>query len=226
LSGEEIPFAPYQSGSERFLEELHDGDDEVFDFDIIALPTASAGIYKIPVEITYYIDGNENPQERDEEISLIVNSPPELNIFSEDSVLIRGQEGIISLKVVNSGLSGIQFSYLTVKNMAGIQFLSEREQYIGDIDSDDFDSVEYNVYVRASASGLIKCPVTLKYKDATNKEFEETMEIDLRVYSLKEAQEMGFAQKPNRNIFFGFGAIVVGYFGYRFWKKRKLKKKK
>ena len=42
-----------ESGSERFLEELHDGDDEVFDFDIIALPTAVAGVYKIPVEITY-----------------------------------------------------------------------------------------------------------------------------------------------------------------------------
>ena len=115
---------------------------------------------------------------------------------------------------------------MTIKDIVGVQFLSEEERYIGDIDSDDFDSVEYNVYVSTSASSLINVPVILKYKDATNKEFEETMEIDLRVYSLKEAQEMGFVQKPNRSIFFGIGAIVVGYFGYRFWKKRKLKKKK
>ncbi len=226
LSGEDTPFAPYQSGSEQALDSLDNRDDEVFDFDIIALPTASAGIYKIPVEITYYIDGNENLQERYEEISLIINSPPELNIFSEDSILIRGQESLISLKIVNSGLSGIQFSYLTAKNIAGVQFLSERGQYVGDIDSDDFDSVEYNVYVSVSAPSLIKIPVTLRYKDTTNKEFEETKEISLRVYSLKEARERGFVEKPNYNIFFGIGIVVVGYVGYRFWKKRKLKNKK
>ena len=222
---EVVSFAPYQSGSAQVLESLDDEDDEVFDFDIIALPTASAGIYKIPVIITY-LDESEESQSKNEEISLIINSHPELNIFSEDSILIRGQESFISLKIVNSGLSDIKFSYLTIKDIAGVQFLSEKKQYIGDIDSDDFDSVEYNVYVSEGVSSLIKVPVTLKYKDATNKEFEETREINLRIYSLKEAQEMGFAQKPNRNIFFGIGAIVVGYFGYRFWKKRKLKKKK
>lgn len=218
-------FAPYQSGSEKFCEFLDDGDDEVFEFDIIALPTASAGIYKIPVSINY-IDEDEESQSKEEEISLIINANPELNIFSEDSILIREQEGVISLKIVNSGLSDIKLSYLIVKDVAGIQFLSEKEQYIGDIDSDDFDSVEYSVYVGASVSSLIKFPVTLRYKDATNKEFEETTEVNLRIYSLKEAQEMGLVQKPNRSIFFGIGAVIVGYVGYRFWKKKKLKKKK
>ena len=218
-------FAPYQSGSERFLDELGDEDEEVFDFDIITLPTASSGIYKIPVIITY-LDENETFQTKNEEISLIVNSPPELNIFSEDSILIRGQDGTISLKIVNSGLSEIKFSYLTAKNVAGVQFFSEKEQYVGDIDSDDFDSVEYEVHVSDSASNLIKISVTLRYKDATNKEFEETKEIDLRVYSLKEAQERGFVPRPNRNIFFGIAAVIIGYILYRFWKKRKLKKKK
>ena len=225
LSKENIPFAPYQSGSEQVLESLDDGDEEVFDFDIIALPTASAGIYKIPVSITY-LDENETFQTKEEEISLIINSPPELNIFSEDSILIRGQESLISLKIVNSGLSDIKFSYLTIKDIVGVQFLSEKEQYIGDIDSDDFDNVEYRIHISESASSLIKVPVTLKYKDATNKEFEETREVNLRIYSLKEAQEMGFVPKPKYNIFFGIGAVIVGYIGYRFWKKRKLKKKK
>ena len=118
-------FAPYQSGSEQVLESLDDGDEEVFDFDIIALPIASAGIYKIPVSITY-LDENETFQDKEEEISLIINSPPELNIFSEDSILIRGQESLISLKIVNSGLSDIKFSYLTIKDIVWVQFLSEK----------------------------------------------------------------------------------------------------
>ncbi len=226
LSGEDTPFAPYQSGSEKFLDSLDDGDEEVFDFDVIALPVASAGIYKIPVIITYSNKSGELQPEKKEEISLIINSPPELNIFSEDSILIREQDSTLSLKIVNSGLSDIKFTYLTIQNIAGVQFISEKEQYVGDIDSDDFDTVEYNVHVGPSVSSSIKILVTLNYKDATNKEFEEEREVTLKVYSLKEAQEKGFVPKPNRNIFFGAGAVIVGYVGYRFWKKRKLKKKK
>src|SRR3989344_958237 len=48
-----IPFAPYQSSSEKFLDELEDGDSETFTFRVIALPSASTGIYKIPVQISY-----------------------------------------------------------------------------------------------------------------------------------------------------------------------------
>ncbi len=221
----EMPFAPYQSSTEKFLDELDKGDDEIFNFMIIALPSTSSGIYKIPV-IMEYLDENETKQEKQGLISLVVNSDAELNVFFEDSVLIRGKENTFSIKIVNSGLSDIGFTYLTVNDVVGIKFMSEKEQYIGDIDSDDFDSVEYNAYINPSASSSIKLPVTLRYRDATNKEFTEQKEIILKVYSLKEAQEFGLVSKPNYTIFLGLGIMIVLYIGYRIRKKRKLKKRK
>ena len=104
--------------------------------------------------------------------------------------------------------------------------LFRSEQYIGKIDSDDFDNVEYSIYVSPSTPSLISFPITLKYRDSTNKEFEEQKEITLRVYSLKEAQERGFIKKPNYFIFMGIGIIILFYFGYRIRKKKKLKAKK
>ncbi len=219
-------FAPYQSGSEKFLESLDDGDDEVFNFNVVALPTASSGIYKIPVIITYKNISGELQPEKQEEISLVVNSPPELNLFFEDSVLIRGQENTFSIKVVNSGLSDIKFTYVTVTDIVGVKFLSEKEQYIGNIDSDDFDSVEYEAYINPNAPNPIKLLVTLRYRDATNKEFTEQKEVTLRIYSLKEAQEFGLVKKPNYIMYFGIGISVAVYIGYRILKKRKLKKRK
>ncbi len=219
-------FAPYKSGSEKFLDSLDEGDDEVFNFNIIALPTASSGIYKIPVIITYSnISGELQPEKR-EEISLIVNSPPELSIFSEDTILIRDRENTFSIKVVNSGLSDIKFTYLIVNDIIGVKFISEKEQYIGDINSDDFDSIEYHAYINPSASSSIKLPVTLRYRDATNKEFIEQKEITLKVYSIKEAQKLGLIKKPNYAIPFGVGSLIIFYIAYRIRKKRKLKKRK
>jgi hypothetical protein len=220
-----FPFAPYQSSSERFIEELDDGEDETFEFEIIALPTTSSGIYKIPVEITY-LDEEGKQGESEGLISLIVNSNVELKVFSEESILIRGKESTLSIKVINSGLSDIKFAYLITEGVAGIQFVSETEQYIGDIDSDDFDNIEYQVYVSPNAPSLISFPILLKYKDATNKEFEEERGVTVRVYSLKEAQERGFVKKPSYFIFVGIGLAVLLFIGYRIRKKRKLKAKK
>ena len=55
LSSIDVPFAPYQTSSERFLDELKDGDDESFGFKLIALPSADSGIYKLPIIIGFFV---------------------------------------------------------------------------------------------------------------------------------------------------------------------------
>ncbi len=220
---EDVPFAPYQSSSEKFLDELDDGDEEDFKFKLIVLPATASGIYKIPVEISYE-DDEGNVSLKLELISVTVNSEPELKVSLEDSVLIKGQENIFLIKIVNSGLADVKFIYLSVSNVKGIKFLSGKEQYIGDIDSDDFDSVEYKAYISEDASGTISLPVVLKFKDATNKEFTETKNLILKTYSLKQAQDLGLVKKPSYIIYIIIGVLVLCYIGYRVMKKRKLKR--
>ncbi len=223
LNLENVPFAPYQSSSEKFLDELRDGDEETFKFKLITLPETDTGIYKIPVEISYK-DDEENDSLKQELISITVNSKPELKVSLEDSmVLIKGKENSFSIKIINSGLADVKFVYLTVNNVNGIKFLSEKEQYIGDINSDDFDNIEYEVYVNADASGTINLPIVLKFKDGTNKEFIESKNVVLKTYSLKEAQNLGLVKKPNYTIYVVIGVLVLGYIFYRVRKKKKLK---
>ncbi len=221
----EVPFAPYQSSSEKYLEELDDGDKEKFTFKLITLPETASGIYKIPVIITYdYEDKNKTKEDL---ISLIVNSEPELKVSLEDSVvLIKGKENEIAIKIVNSGLSDTKFVYLETSDVSGVKFLAEKEQYIGDIDSDDFDSIKYQIYLSPEAPNLINLPVTLKYKDATNKEYTEIKTITIKTYTLKEAQDLGLVPKQNYTFYFIGGIGIIGFIVYRIIKKRKLKKKR
>ena len=221
----EVPFAPYQSSSEKYLEELDDGDEETFVFKLIALPETDTGIYKIPVKINYEYEGENKTKE--DLISLIVNSKPELKISLEDSVvLIKGKENKISIKIVNSGLSDTKFVYLETSDTSGIKFLGEKEQYLGDIDSDDFDSIDYQIYLSAESPNSISLPITLRYKDSTNKEYTETRIIILNTYSLKEAQDLGLVEKQNYTLPVIIGIVILGYIVYRILKKRKLKKKR
>ena len=221
-------FAPYQSSSEKFLDELRKEDEEIFKFKLITLPETSTGIYTIPVKINYeYEDKNSNlnSSSKEELISITVNSQPELKVSLEESaVLIQGKENSFSIKIVNSGLSDVKFLYLIVNDVGNIKFLSEKEQYIGDINSDDFDSIEYNVYVNKDSSAKITLPIILKFKDATNKEFIESKNLILRTYSLKEAQDLGLVKKPNYIVYIITGILVLSYIFYRVRKKKKLKK--
>ncbi|MDP2628688.1 MAG: hypothetical protein Q8P15_02195 [Nanoarchaeota archaeon] len=220
------PFAPHQSSSEKFLDALDSEEDEDFTFKLVALPETASGIYKIPVEITYEDNEGINKSKK-ETISLVVNSNPELKISLDDSAtLIKGQENEISIKIINSGLSDVKFVYLTISDSIGINFLSEKEQYIGDIDSDDFDTIRYSAYISKTSSNLINTPVVLKYKDSTNKDFLETKTLSLRVYSLEEAQNLGIVEKPSYTLYYILGAIVLIYLVYRWRKKRRLRKLK
>lgn len=221
----EAPFAPYQSSSETFLDELNEGDEERFKFKLIVLPETASGVYKIPVKINYQYE--EENRTKEELISLTVNSIPKLKASLEDSVvLIKGKENEIIIKVVNSGLSDTKFVYLEVSDISGIKFLTEKEQYIGDIDSDDFDSIKYQAYLSSDASNLINLPVTLKYRDATNKEYTEIKKITIKTYTLKEAQKLGLIESQSYTLYIIGGIGIISFIIYRILKKRKLKKKR
>jgi hypothetical protein len=222
-----VPFAPYQSSSEKYIDEIKEGDSENFNFRIIALPEADSGIYKIPVNITYeYKDGNlTKSASKTEIISVTLNSVPELSLSLDNSmVLIKGQENKVSFKIVNSGLSNVKFLYLKLDDSSGYRVTSSSEQYIGDIDSNDFDSMEYSIYINANSPSQITFPLTLSFKDSTNKEFNTTQEISLKIYTKSEAQSLGLLKKPSYTIYIILVLLVLAYFVYRIIKKRKSRK--
>ncbi len=222
--GEDLPFAPYQSSSEKFLEELESNEEENFKFKLIVLPETSSGVYKVPVEITYE-DGNGRNYSKKGLISIIVNSIPELKVSLEDSiVLIKGKENTFSIKLINSGLANVKFVYVKANEVSGLRFVSEKEQYLGDIDSDDFDSIEYTVYIEKDALNSIRLPLVLKFRDSTNKQFTQTKSIILKAYSLEEARELGLVEKPDYKIPGGIGLVIFLYIIYLIRKKRRLKK--
>jgi len=224
ITGTNLPFAPYQSSSKKFLDELESEKKEDFKFKLIVLPDTQSDIYKVPVEITYEDEEGKEYSKKDL-VSVIVNSAPELKVsLAESVVLIKGKENTFSVKLVNSGLADVKFVYMNAEEVSGIRYVSEKEQYISDVDSDDFDNVEFTIYIEEGASNSIRLPLNLEFRDATNKEFTQSKSVVLKVYNLEEARELGLVAKPSYKYYIVAGVVVVFYFGYRINKKRKLKK--
>jgi hypothetical protein len=217
----ELPIAPYEGSSEETVDEIKDGDKEKFTFDIIVLPQASSGVYKIPVSINYEANGNKTT--KNSTISIVVNSPPQTKL-SVEGYLIKGREQKIELRIVNDGLSDLKFvSIQATQPFSGAVINSPLYEYLGNIDSDDFETVEYSIYTKDNAAASISIPVQISYKDATNKDFVQEETFNIKVYSQEEAQALGLI--PGKNyILYLLAFIPAIYLIYRVRKRMKRKK--
>ena len=222
---EDSPFAPYKCSSQVIIEEIDDSDEEDVKFDLITNSDAKSGVYKIPVKISYMIvDGNESKLESKGLVSLIINAKPELYVSIEDGMLIKGRNNELIIKIVNSGLGDARLLSLKLGSVSGIKILGSDNTYIGNIDSDDFDTAEFDISINENIQSSISLPVEITYRNSRNEEITENMNLVLKIYSEEEAIELGLIKKNNSLIYVGIGVILIlSYVIYRVQKKRKLK---
>lgn len=218
LNLQNIPFSP-KTSSDVSVDEISEGDSEKVSFTLIADSGAEAETYKIPLTITYKI-GNQT-KTKTSFISAIVNAKPVLTLTSE-SQLIQGQNNEFQIQITNKGLARAKFLDITLGS-GNYELLSSREVYIGDLNSNDFDSASFDIHV--NGAGTISVPVTVSYQDSANNPYTESQVLILKVYSQKEAQDLGLIQKSNTLLYIGILVVIVlAWIIYRRIRKRKMRK--
>ncbi|MFA5020230.1 MAG: hypothetical protein WC533_03980 [Candidatus Pacearchaeota archaeon] len=218
-----LPFAPYKSSTDRVIEKIKDGDEETIDFNIIALSDADAGTYKVPVKIFYIL--NNKTMADTSFIGLTINDKPKLQV-DYGGILIKGANNEITIRLTNSGLTKVKFLRIQLIEVANIKILGNSEVYIGDVESDDFDSANFNIFISKDSADEINLPVALTYRDATNRIEGENIDLNLKIYTRKEAIELGLIKQNNTGYYIlGVIALFIIWMLYRSIRKRRRKKK-
>jgi len=219
LTSEIMPFAPMNSPVEKDLYQMKAGESKTFEFNIIAYPNAAAGVYKIPVEIKYK-DNIGTAYTKEELVGVIINSQPDIQIVVDSTTLLEEtRTGTIILKIINKGLSDVKLMNLQVAETDDFELLSSTTQeYIGNLDSDDFETVEFKL--KLTTENEVSVPINLEYRDNNNKLYSQDMNVQLRIHS---ASELG--QEKSSNIWI-IAVIVVLIIGYVIYRRRKNKKRK
>lgn len=214
-----LPLAPYNSGSDFSIDTIESGKSKTTEFDVIALNTAKSGIYKIPVNIAYTEDSQAKT--KPSVISIMVNSEPIIDVNAEDGLLLKNQENKISLKIINKGLADVKFLEIKAGTSTYYNLLSQSNIYIGDVDSNDFQTADFSLFFKDTVSNTINFPITILYKDITNREYSQNLVIPLKVYSQQQAQDLGLVAKSN-TIYYIAGIIVLIfiYIIYRLFRRR------
>jgi len=223
VASSSIPFAPSSSTAEKQLYFISSRTGKIVKFDLVALPDADGGIYKVPINISYTDEAGDTYSKNDY-ISLKISSTPDLLVVI-DSSEVKGdvKTGTVTLRIVNRGLTNIKLLTAKVLESDDYAVLSEEEVYVGNIDSDDYETVDFDFSVK-SYDKTVEIPIGINYMDATNKEYREEVTIELKT------QSKGLIVTIISGLisFIVKIAILVGlvYGGYKLYKKWKKKKKR
>ncbi len=206
LSATTTPFAPFGAAEERTISQLQAGASENITFGLISLPSATAGVYKIPIKLSYFDQVGKNFS-RDDLVSLTVGGKPSIiALVSEQDTLKQGKTGEVTVQIINNGLVDIKLMTIELKPTADFDIVSPSTIYIGNLESDDFDTSIFKIYVKKESES-IKMPITISYMDANNRPFSTSMELAPKLYINGEAAAYGLESKSITG--FVIAAIIV-----------------
>jgi hypothetical protein len=217
---DDLPLAPYQSSSERRISQLQSSYQNSLSFNIIADPEATPGLYKVPVTITYN-DEKGNAYSVSDILAVTVGEIPKLKAYIKKSAVLQAKsEGKITLEIANSGSSNIKFLEMTLLPSDDYKLVSTTDYfYLGDVDSDDTESEEVDIYINKKVETL-HVPMLLKYTDANNKPFQQQVELEMNLYSSSELKRFGLVERSSAGVYFLiFVLAVVAFILYRSYKK-------
>ena len=222
FADDDLPLAPYQSSSERRISNLKSGFQDSLNFKLIASPEASAGLYKIPMNVTYNDEKGKSYSFNDI-LAISIGDAPKLRPFIRRSSVLKANDyGALTLGIANAGATDIKFLEVFLLPSDDYQLISTSDYfYIGDVDSDDTESQEVDIFINRKAD-MLHFPVRLKYFDANNKNFEQTFDLEMNLYSSSQLKKFGVIDSSNTG-FIIFILLLVGI-GYYLYRKGYLKK--
>ncbi len=202
LSLANLPFIPL-GASEDSVDEIKEDDSEDFIFTIKASNDAVPGDYEIPYTLQY--DFENKTKTREGSLGVKVEASPELTFSANLDNPVAEQKGKITLKIVNQGFSDARFlSVRIIPN--GFTLLSDAEVYIGNVDSDDFETASFDVKFDKTNPTF---EAIVSYKDFDNKQITKNVDLPLNVYTKEKALELGIIQKSNVALYIGVAVFLV-----------------
>lgn len=216
----ELPFTPVDSTNVLMANSLGPKEQKIFTYRLRVDPDTDPKVYRIPLSLTYSDEIGNTTYAEEGIIAIVVAKSPDIMInLDESSIYTKNAKGEVTIGVYNIGMSRIKFSVIELIDGEGYEILSNPKIYLGNVDSDDYETADFNVYITEENPEL---NIMLNYKDDYNQEHQEQASLLLKTYSGKDAKKYGFIVGSSGGVIFfviailGIGALV--YF-------RKIKKK-
>tara|TARA_Y100000034_G_C6902291_1_gene417584 strand:+ start:714 stop:2066 length:1353 start_codon:yes stop_codon:yes gene_type:complete len=218
---EDTPFTPINSIAERRINSLKPLEETTLTYELVADPSYDSKPYKVPVLIEYN-DRYGVFVNKSDIIGLLIR--PDIQYImdvEETEVYSRGDVGNVVVSISNIGFSDMKFVSLQLMDSKHYQVIGSSRIYLGNLDSDDFETAEFKIKSKGSRS--VPMNVLINYKDTYNNEVSTQEIVNLPMYSAGAAVAYGLVKPKGSliNIIFYILVILFIYQWYKEWRKQK-----
>jgi uncharacterized membrane protein len=214
LNLNDLPFAVIGS-FEKTIDDLDAEDKDSVIFNLRPSTDISPGDYNIPYTLKYTNMDTDKKENKSGSFGLRVGARTNLDFLVETKNNVVGQQGKISLKIINKGFGEIKFVSVQIFP-ENYELISSDKVYIGNIDSDDSDFATFDVIFKNTSPSL---SAIVEYKDFDNNAQTQTITLPIKVYTKEKALELGLIQK-SKTVFY-IGGIIGILIVWIIWKKIK-----
>ncbi|MEA3324144.1 MAG: NEW3 domain-containing protein [Euryarchaeota archaeon] len=149
--------------------------------------TITPSQHTLPIAIYYENETHGMQPAQRYSVLVPVSSGNTLLVYldSQDE-LTDGAVGEITIGVANCGLARAKHVVLTIGTGGGFELIDSDTRYIGDIENDDYDTVDFRILTNSSDCSNVT--VDVSYDDDYGNTYSMTTEIPIKVYTSKEME--------------------------------------
>ncbi len=213
-------FFPVLTSNEQTVSILDAGEEVTVSFTLLADASADLKGYKLPVNVTY-LDDSGDSDTIDNYISILVDTLPEYVLNIEETTVYKAkQPGKVVVSLSNIGASDINYATLSLLENEAYELISTNTAYLGNLESDDFETAEYEIYVTEYQDEL-PLQLNLQYKDNFNNNYDETLALNLNLFTSREAKKYGLVSGSSYTTIFFILLVIAAGVGYWYYRKKK-----
>jgi len=219
-------FRPGENGT-KFVGTIGGQESILLEYTLNVDKTAQEATYTLYLKLC--LDANCTTFARTPfDVTVQPGGTPKVEVGLEDaSTFSSGTKGTVTVHVVNRGILDTKFLSLELLSSENYDIISPARMYIGALDSDDIQTVDYTIFMKeniaANQTTTIKLPLLAEYSDANDKEYSETTNVELKVYSRKDLIRMQLVQDGSarmRQIIYVIVGLAAIFLAYRYYKKK------
>jgi hypothetical protein len=195
----DYPFSLPNNDPARSYGRISSGEDILLEYKLLVDANAPNGTYKMKIrygssptvleEKEFEITVNE--QEKDADLkALFVEIEP---------AAYPGGTAKLTMDIINRNPGTAYFTVVSARS--DVALIERNEVYVGNLESDDFDSVDFDLKIRGDAQpGEYPVHVTMQYKNKDSVPLEKNDTINIKIISANEAQQSTRGEPPITNI--------------------------
>lgn len=215
--GQNTPIVTSGTSGKR-INQIAPGEKKNISFDLNIGQSAENGVYSIPLGLNYENEAGAN-LEKQESTGIVVGGEPNIEVaINNDGRINAGSTGKVTLRLVNRGEGTAKFTKIEAQDSQDYEILSGSSVYLGDMNPDDYQTAELELYANQSADQA-SIPVEITYQE-NGEEKTVTQQANLNIVT---SEERGLYGQSNSNSILPIAglALIVLLGGIYYWRKKR-----